>query len=56
LEEAARVGAELIVMATHGRAGIDAVFAGSVASRVMSKFPRPILLIRYPRSEPTGAI
>jgi nucleotide-binding universal stress UspA family protein len=56
LEEAARVGTELIVMATHGRAGIDAVFSGSVASRVMSKFPRPILLIRYPRSKPTGAI
>ncbi|HKV45315.1 MAG TPA: universal stress protein [bacterium] len=55
LEEAARLGAELIVMATHGRAGIDAVFSGSVASRVMAKFPRPILLIRSPRPDPAGA-
>lgn len=49
LEGAARVGAELIVMATHGRTGLDAVFSGSVASRIVARFPRPILLVRAPR-------
>ncbi len=41
---------DLIVMATHGRSGVDAVWAGSVASRIVSSSIRPILLVRIPQS------
>lgn len=49
LDSAAQVGADIIVMTTHGRAGLDAVFSGSVASRLVARFARPILLVRAPR-------
>jgi len=41
---------DLIVIATHGRSGVDAVWAGSVASRIVAASTRPILLIRIPTS------
>jgi nucleotide-binding universal stress UspA family protein len=37
------------VMATHGRSGVSALWAGSVASRVVAAGQRPVLLIRVPR-------
>lgn len=46
LEEALRIRADLVIMATHGRTGLDAVLSGSVASRIAAKFPRPMLLVR----------
>ena len=46
LEEALRIRADLVIMATHGRTGLDAVLSGSVASRIAAKFPRPLLLVR----------
>jgi nucleotide-binding universal stress UspA family protein len=55
LGSALRVNAELIVMATHGRAGLDAVFSGSVASRVVARFARPLLLVRAGRNGGAGA-
>ena len=54
LAVALRVSAELIVMATHGRAGLDAVFSGSVASRVLARFPRALLLVRAGRDGAPG--
>ena len=54
LDEASRGDAELIVIATHGRSGLDAVFSGSVASRIVAKFPRPVLLVRAPRPGAPG--
>ncbi len=48
LDAAIQAGVEMIVMATHARAGIGAVFSGSVASRIVGRFPRPILLVRAP--------
>jgi nucleotide-binding universal stress UspA family protein len=51
LEGAVRIQADLVVMATHGRTGLDAVLSGSVASRIAAKFPRPLLLVR---SAPAG--
>ncbi|MDQ7820076.1 MAG: universal stress protein [Armatimonadota bacterium] len=50
LETAARERADLIVMATHGRSGVSALWAGSVASRVIGAGRRPVLLIRVPRT------
>jgi nucleotide-binding universal stress UspA family protein len=46
LEIAARCGVEMIIMATHGRTGLDAAFTGSAESRVVAKFSRPIGLVR----------
>jgi nucleotide-binding universal stress UspA family protein len=41
-------GADLIVMGTHGRAGLAHVLLGSVAERVVQKSPCPVLTIRHP--------
>ncbi|OFX14140.1 MAG: hypothetical protein A2V59_08450 [Armatimonadetes bacterium RBG_19FT_COMBO_69_19] len=48
LEAAASRGIDLIVMATHGRSGVGAVWAGSVAARVIGHSTRPVLLVRIP--------
>jgi universal stress protein A len=47
INEAAREkGADLVVMGTHGRTGVSRFFLGSVASRVISTAPCPVLTIR----------
>lgn len=51
LESAAETGAGLIAMATHGKTGLEAVFSGSVASQVVARYDRPILLVHAPREE-----
>jgi nucleotide-binding universal stress UspA family protein len=43
------IGADLIVMATHGRTGLSHVIFGSVAARVLGSGVRPVLMVR-PRS------
>ncbi|HEY6929510.1 MAG TPA: universal stress protein [Thermoanaerobaculia bacterium] len=45
-EAAKEKGAELIVMGTHGRTGPARFFLGSVASRVTSTAPCPVLTVR----------
>jgi universal stress protein A len=40
------VGADLIVMATHGRSGLSHFFLGSVAERVVREAPCPVMTIR----------
>jgi len=42
---ARRLAADLIVMATHGRAGTGAFWEGSVAARVVSRTRVPLLLV-----------
>lgn len=51
LDVAAARDADLIVMATHGRSGVGAVWAGSVAQRIIAQSTRPVLLVRI---APTG--
>lgn len=46
LDIAAGQGADLIVMASHGRAGLDAILAGSVAPRIAGRVGCPLLLVR----------
>ncbi len=46
LNLAERLNVDLIVMASHGRAGLDALLTGSVAPRVTGRVSRPLLLIR----------
>ena len=50
LECVAEVGADLIVMSTHGRSGINRWVFGSVAGRLLHSAPIPILLIRAQRA------
>jgi nucleotide-binding universal stress UspA family protein len=38
--------ADLIVMATHGRVGVERMLAGSVAERVLTHSPVPVVLVR----------
>ena len=48
LDVTAARDADLIVMATHGRSGVGAVWAGSVAQRIIAQSTRPVLLVRIP--------
>lgn len=41
---------DLIVMGTHGRSGLQHVFLGSVAEKVVRQAPCPVLIVRYKRS------
>ena len=44
-EAAAEQAADLVIMGTHGRKGVSKLFLGSVASRVISSAPCPVLTV-----------
>ena len=44
--EAARFGADLICLASHGRSGLGRMVIGSVAQTVVSQAPCPVLVVR----------
>lgn len=46
VEAAERTEADVITMASHGRAGLQAFWAGSVSAKVLARFGRPVLLVR----------
>ena len=46
IDTAARESADLVVLASHGRSGLERVFFGSVASGVLNRIERPLLIIR----------
>jgi len=48
VKAAGRSHADLIVMASHGRAGMAGAWAGSVSSKVLARAPGPFLLVRAP--------
>lgn len=50
-ELAAKLGADLIVMGTHGRTGLAHVFLGSVAERTLRSAPCPVLTIQSSEAE-----
>jgi nucleotide-binding universal stress UspA family protein len=45
-ETAEEIGADLIVMGTHGRSGLSRLVMGSVAEEVLRRAPCPVLTIR----------
>lgn len=55
LERARQPGVELVVMATHGRSGIDRWVRGSVAERVLRSAPVPLFLAN-PRALVAGRL
>ena len=50
IKKAQEVKADLIVLGTHGRTGLDHVLFGSTAEKVVRKSPIPVMTIRI--SEP----
>jgi nucleotide-binding universal stress UspA family protein len=52
---AERVDADLVVMSTHGRAGLDGFLTGSTAAKLLSHQDRPMLLLRQPWQSPEPA-
>lgn len=47
LRAAADAGADLIVMGTHGRSGLDRLLVGSVAEGVLRRAPCPVVVLPY---------
>ncbi len=48
LDAAQRFRADLIVLGTHGRGGLEHLFLGSVAARIVRKANCPVLTVRKP--------
>jgi nucleotide-binding universal stress UspA family protein len=46
LSAAKRLHADLVVVGTHGRTGLDKLLVGSVAERVVAMAPCPVLTVR----------
>jgi nucleotide-binding universal stress UspA family protein len=46
IEVAQAQGADLIVMGSHGRRGLEKLVLGSVAQRVLTHSPLPVLIVR----------
>lgn len=47
-EQASAIGADLIVMGTHGRSGLSHLLHGSVAERTLRHAPCPVLTVPLP--------
>jgi nucleotide-binding universal stress UspA family protein len=45
-DAAEQISADLVVIATHGRAGLDAAFTGSVAANLIGRITQPVLMIK----------
>jgi nucleotide-binding universal stress UspA family protein len=55
ITEAAReLGADLIILGTHGHTGLKHVLLGSTAERVVRHAPCPVLTVRHPEHEFIG--
>ena len=53
--EAAKSGADLIVLGTHGRRGVGRMILGSSAESILRYAPVPVLLVRSPDVKPVKA-
>jgi len=48
IREAERVEADLIVVCTHGRTGVEHFLLGSTAEKIIRQSPIPVLVVRGP--------
>jgi nucleotide-binding universal stress UspA family protein len=48
------LGADIIVMGTHGRGLITRLLMGSVATHVINNAPCPVLTVKHPEHEPVA--
>lgn len=55
-ETAAEIGADLIIMGTHGRTGLARMMMGSVAEEVLRRAPCPVLTMRGLAAEPSEEV
>ena len=55
LAAAERIGADLIVLGTHGRTGISRLLMGSVAENVVRRATVPVMLAKAPRPHSRSA-
>jgi nucleotide-binding universal stress UspA family protein len=46
IKKALELPADLIIMGTHGRSGLDHVLFGSTAEKVVRKSPVPVMTVR----------
>ncbi len=53
-EHASRIGADLVVMTTHGRSGLGRLWLGSVATSFLHRAPCPVFLVRPSDSAAPG--
>jgi nucleotide-binding universal stress UspA family protein len=44
-----RADADLVVMSTHGRSGVEGLWTGSVAAKLIGRLTRPVILVPIPR-------
>jgi nucleotide-binding universal stress UspA family protein len=54
IETAREIGADLIVMGTHGRRGVSRALIGSVAEKVVRLATIPVLVARAEEHAPTS--
>jgi nucleotide-binding universal stress UspA family protein len=52
VRHAASAGADLIVMGTHGRTGLERLLLGSVAEKVMREALCSVLVVKLPKAAP----
>jgi len=50
VKTATEEGADYVVIGTHGRGGLERVFLGSVADRVVRTAPCPVVTVRQPEA------
>jgi len=55
IDQAKQYGADLIVLGTHGRRGVDRLLLGSDAEQILRSAPAPVLLVRSTDAEVPAA-
>jgi nucleotide-binding universal stress UspA family protein len=46
IEASKQLGADMIILGTHGKTGIEKILVGSTAERVVRHSPIPVLTVR----------
>jgi len=55
-KQAEQLGADLLILGTHGKGGFERLFLGSVAEKVLRSTPVPVLTIPPPVREPRSPV